>query len=79
MVRKKPKELVMHTFDKYEVWWTDHISHNQWKTITDALHISNSDPAILGLIKHHLQKAGISNLGILDVDLSKFKMIAGSK
>ena len=26
----------MHTFDKYEVWWTDHISHNEWKTITDA-------------------------------------------
>ena len=47
--------------------------------LIDALHISNSDPAILGLIKHHLQKAGISNLGILDVDLSKFKMIAGSK
>ena len=36
MVRKKPKELIMHTFDKYEVWWTDHISHNQWKTISDA-------------------------------------------
>lgn len=46
--------------------------------LIDALHISNSDPAILGLIKHHLQKAGISNLGILDIDLSKFKMIAGS-
>ena len=44
--------------------------------LIDALHISNSDPAILGLIKYHLQKAGITNLGILDVDLSKFKMIA---
>ena len=43
--------------------------------LIDALHISNSDPAILGLIKYHLQKAGISNLGILDVDLSKFKML----
>ena len=47
--------------------------------LIDALHISNSDPAILGLIKYHLQKAGITNLGILDVDLSKFKMIAGRK
>ena len=43
--------------------------------LIDALHISNSDPAILGLIKYHLQKAGISNLGILDVDLTKFKML----
>ena len=43
--------------------------------LIDALHISNSDPAILGLIKYHLQKAGITNLGILDVDLSKFKML----
>ena len=43
--------------------------------LIDALHISNSDPAILGLIKYHLNKAGITNLGILDVDLSKFKMI----
>ena len=47
--------------------------------LIDALHISNSDPAILGLIKYHLQKAGISNLGILDVDLSKFKMLGMSK
>jgi len=44
--------------------------------LIDALHISNSDPAILGLIKYHLQKAGITNLGILDVDLSKFKMLS---
>ena len=44
--------------------------------LIDALHISNSDPAILGLIKYHLQKAGISNLGILDVDLTKFKMLS---
>jgi len=44
--------------------------------LIDALHISNSDPAILGLIKYHLQKAGITNLGILDVDLTKFKMLS---
>jgi len=47
--------------------------------LIDALHISNSDPAILGLIKYHLQKAGITNLGILDVDLSKFKMLPNGK
>ena len=44
--------------------------------LIDSLHISNSDPAILGLIKYHLQKAGITNLGILDVDLTKFKMLS---
>ena len=44
--------------------------------LIDALHISNSDPAILGLIRYHLKNAGITNLGILDVDLSKFKMLS---
>ena len=43
--------------------------------LIDALHISNSDPAILGLIKYHLQKVGVSNLGILDVNMDKFKQL----
>lgn len=43
--------------------------------LIDALHLSSSDPAILGLIKYHLQKAGITNLGILDVDLTKYKLL----
>ena len=53
MVRKKPKELVIHTFDKYEVWWTDHISHNEWKTIIDA---KKDKPAIAFTEGYLLQK-----------------------
>ena len=43
--------------------------------LNDALHINNSDPRILGLIKAHLQKVGITNLGILSVDINKYKQI----
>ena len=53
MVRKKPKDPILHTFDKYEVWWTDHISHNEWKTITDA---KKDKPAIAFTEGYLLQK-----------------------
>jgi len=53
MVRKKPKDPILHTFDKYEVWWTDHISHNQWKTISDA---KKDKPAIAFTEGYLLQK-----------------------
>ena len=53
MVRKKPKDPILHTFDKYEVWWTDHISHNEWKTITDA---KKYKPAIAFTEGYLLQK-----------------------
>ena len=53
MVSKKHKELVMQNFDKYEVWWKDHISDNQWKTITDA---KKDKPAIAFTEGYLLQK-----------------------
>ena len=53
MVRKKPKDPILHTFDKYEVWWSDHISHNSWKTITDA---KKDKPAIAFTEGYLLQK-----------------------
>jgi len=42
--------------------------------LTDALHLT-ADPAVLGLIKQELNKAGINNTGILGVDVSKYKML----
>ena len=32
----KNKLEIINKFDKYQVWWIDHISHNQWKSISEA-------------------------------------------
>ena len=55
MVRKKPKDLIMHTFDKYEVWWTDHISHNQWKTMVSPSYQTLSVPQATGIVAGRTQ------------------------
>jgi hypothetical protein len=30
------KNLYKHKFDKYQVWWEDALSHNEWKDIEEA-------------------------------------------
>ena len=32
----KNKLEIINKFDKYQVWWIDHISHNQWKSMSEA-------------------------------------------
>lgn len=32
----KDKDLYLHIFDRYEVWWEDTTSHSEWQQITEA-------------------------------------------